>query len=338
MNRDGAVQQETGDSEKAGEGSGGRSNVAQIYVRSEDETSEIEEQTPADSTDSNHNSLSKRFSIPKELEDAMNEHKDEEMTEVSSEFNYESVSHYYMAQLAKDICSCSKVPSLLLEIIASALSITNIVMAFIAFYDISYETTNVRYREYAKNDLVRFHGGELTAENIQNLHIYKEAVFVNWRNFVHLGLSLIVLEFLAPALRIAVVTNRTPKKINTLHSLVQISLLTALVLEDGAVSLCKNMLFTEECGIRRAMMSQTSQISAALSLVNSIVKSVLFIWRSSYRNQRQVRDEMEAYTEIIILEEYQWYHCIIPILAHFSVVIITIWSLVNATNEKLICM
>lgn len=319
-----------------------RQRVAQIYVQSEhgDDVGQRRDYSVTDN--GNINNLREQFSISRELEEAMEETKSEKTAETEPEFTYESMGHYYREQLANDITSCSKVPSVLLEMIGSVLSIVNIAVAYKAFYDISFETTNLKYREYARDDGVINHGEALTSlgddVNMNAIHIYGEAVFINWRNFVHLGLSLIIVEVLAPLLRIVIVTDRAPKKINTLHTIVQISLLTALVLEDGAVSLCKNMLFAEECEIRPAMMSTISQVSTSLCFVNSMYKSILFMWRSNYRTQRAVRDEMETYTEILILEEYQWYHCIIPILAHIAVISISIWSLIDATSPVLLCV
>ena len=356
-----------------------RQRVAQIYVRSEDENIELDQVTNSTSAEErfnnlpqNHhtaststrerfNSLEEEFptsrydhrgststsemfnSIDRELnksKESMSEPK-EELSDSHSDFTYHSMAHYYRVQLSKDVCSCRSVPSVLLEIIASAISIVNIALAFVAFHSISEEATGLKYTDYVGNDEAIYHGESKTSYgdevNQATLYIYQETVFINWKNFAYLGLSLIIIELLAPLLRVVVLTKKAPKKINTLHSLVQIGLLTAIVLEDGAVSLCKNMLFADECVIRPAMMSAISQISCTTCFVNSIFKSVLFIWRSSYRTTRQVRDEMEAYTEILILEEYQWYHCIIPILIHLIVICITIWSLVDATNPYLLC-
>lgn len=315
--------------------------VAQIYVQSSNRD-ESENQEESHTTDENYNSLREQFSLSKEIEQSMEEAKSEATTEAETDVTYDSIAHYYREQLCKDITSCSKVPSVFIEIIAALISIANIIVAFIAFHEISFITTNLKYTEYAKDDGAMYHGENLKLlsedSTVKNLNIYKEPVFINWRNFVYLGLSLIAIEFLAPLLRVVIEINRAPKKINTLHTLVQISLLTALVLEDGAVSLCKNMLFAEECQIRGPMMSTISQVSASLCFVNATFKSILFIWRSSYRSQRAVRDEMEAYTEILILEEYQWFHCIIPILAHIAVIGVSIWSLVDATSPMLRCV
>lgn len=198
-------------------------------------------------------------------------------------------------------------------------------------------TTGMYYHEYASDVNVKHHDQPPAEGNPETIHIYAGSVFKNWRNFAHLSIALTIFELAGPALRLLILTNNTIKKINTIHSLVQISQLTCLVLEDGATALCKCLLFIAECGIRTPLMSQINKISASMSLVNSIFKTVLFIWRSSFRNQRIERDEMEQYTEILILEEYQWYHCIIPILCHISVIGLSIWALAHATNHRLLC-
>lgn len=319
--------------------------MAQIYVKSENNNNQDIYKQEADYVEQEEEGMSQQFALPKELERSIAEGDQEgaqqHCSDDEAEFEYDSVAHYYRDQIVKDIASCSKVPSILLELIGSIFSIVNIVFAFMAFHDIAYRATGVRYREYAQDDGVQYHGEELNARwengNDETIHIFQESAFTNWRNFVYLGLALIIFEWLPPLLRVVIVVNRAPKKINSLHSLVQITMLTCLALQDGAVSLCKNLLFTEECGIRPAMMSSISMTSASLSFVNSILKTTLFIWRSNFQNQRQVRDEMEAYTEILILEEYQWYHCIIPILSHVGVIVLSAWSLIDATSPLLVC-
>jgi len=82
------------------------------------------------------------------------------------------------------------------------------------------------------------------------------------------------------------------------------------------------------------MMSLVSIVSAIFTFINSTVKTVTFIWRSHFRTKVTPIDEMRAYTEIRILEEYQWYHCLIPILGHFSSVFGASWLLVLATTER----
>lgn len=241
-------------------------------------------------------------------------------------------------QILSDITSCQKVPSILIELLGSTLAIINIALSFMAYQEVSKQTTGIYYPEYAKNERVKhFDQNPHIGENPDTIHIYGETVYKNWRNFAHLGLALVIFELSGPALRLIVITNHSPRRINTLHSIVQITLLTCLVLEDGAISLCKAMLFVEECGIRDPMMSSINKLSSSISLVNSLTKTTLFVWRSSFRNQRIPRDEMEQYTEILILEEYQWFHCIIPIITHISVIGLSSWTLSQASNSKLTC-
>lgn len=316
--------------------------MAQIYVRSEANGEEINRDEEVIDEQFTYDNMAAEFPTEKDIEKAPDESKPD--IDCEKEFTYKSMCHYYRKQIAADITSFSKAPSVLIEIIASIFNIANLVLAFHAFHQISYRTTGILYTEYYGDDGAQYHNevvrnyGDKSGVNHATIHIYNEPVYINWRNFAYLGLCLIVVEFLAPIFRILVVTNRAPRKEMSVQSLIQLSVLISLALEDGAVSLCKNMLFAEECGIREAMMSSTSQISASMTFVNAIFRMVVFVWRSNFRNQRAVRDEMEAYTEILILEEYQWYHCIIPILSHVTVIGLTIWSLVDATNADLICL
>lgn len=311
-------------------------SIAQIYVQSEDRTEE-EHSGHNNHEDQAYDNLGQEFSMQEEITNSSEELKREISEDESiNDYAYKSVCHFYRKQLFDDTTSCNRVPSLLQEITASLVTIATIIFAYLAFHEVIFEATGVQYKEFQKDeeqDIRSFSN----LMNYKTIHIYKEPVFLNWRNFAYLGLSLTILEILAPVLRFIVVINRAPKRINTLHTLVQIIQLTCLILEDGAISLCKNMLFAEECGIREPMMSPISQISASLSLVNTVIKTALFVWRSSYRTQRAIRDEMEAYTEILILEDYQWYHCILPILAHITIVCISIWSLVISTDSNLLC-
>ena len=272
--------------------------------------------------------------------DNFDEHGDMTKTDTSdSEAALTSSSEQTMCgQLLSDITSCNKVPSILIELISSILAIITMAFSFIAYQEVSYDTTGIYYPVYAKNERVKHFDKEPNiGENPDTIHIYEAAVYKNWRNFAHLGLVLAIFELSGPLLRLIVITNRTPKRINTLHSLVQITLMTCLVLGDGAIALCKAMLFVEECGIRTPMMMSINKLSSSLSLVNALMKTTLFIWRSSFRNQRIPRDEMEQYTEILVLEEYQWYHCIIPILTHITVIGLVSWTVSQASNSKLTC-
>ena len=254
---------------------------------------------------------------------------------------YRSTPHFYRVQLARDVMRCGKGPSVLIEMVSALVSITSAIVAYFAYRRISYLTTGIDYGDFNHLHNTVYHDAsseqsELGVSDV--IYIYRLRTYSSWRSLTLVSLVLIAIDLIPPAIAILIILRRAPKKVHTMCMASQLLLLAIILVEDGAVALCKNMLFVGECPIRAAIMSPISRASASLSFVNSLIKTILYVWRLHHNSKKASVDVELVYADSSKEPtSYKWHHCMLPVTAHFIVVTLTIWALVNSSTPSLIC-